>query len=113
MRSLPSGLRAVRPSTQADRLFGDSLESADKMVEEVMRHNRSAALDMFETFVADLGALSACDAVVAKFTSNMARLAYELISARLGRVAPFVSLDSPWCFGGRQWSPEGRGFFAC
>ena len=39
-----------------------------------MRRNRSAALDMFETFVADLAALAACDALVAKFTSNMARL---------------------------------------
>ena len=113
VRLLPPGLHAARPPTASHQLLGDSLNDTDKMVEEIMRRNRSAAYTMFETFVADLAALSTCDAVVAKFTSNMARLAYELISARLGRTAPFVSLDAPWCFGGRQWSPEGRGFFAC
>ena len=111
---LPRSMHAERASGGSEQgLEGDSLQRTDLLVENLMRRNKSAALGMFRSFMRDLAALAVCDAVVAKFTSNIGRLVLELISARLGRVAPFISLDVPWCFGGRKASPSGRGFFPC
>eukprot|EP00325_Prymnesiales_sp_UTEX-LB-985_P003627 CAMPEP_0174712444 /NCGR_PEP_ID=MMETSP1094-20130205/13434_1 /TAXON_ID=156173 /ORGANISM="Chrysochromulina brevifilum, Strain UTEX LB 985" /LENGTH=116 /DNA_ID=CAMNT_0015911513 /DNA_START=129 /DNA_END=479 /DNA_ORIENTATION=- len=115
-------------ATVSDRsLFGDGLLEHDVMVETLLRapaanashparswaNSSSPTWAAFESFVIDLHAMASCDAVVGKFTSNLARLVFELISARLGRVAPYISLDVPWCFGGRAPSPHGRGFFPC
>jgi len=109
----PHGL-AVETLSPPERLLGDSIvRRRIAMVEHVMISNSSAAWLMLETFLEDLYGLAACDALVAKFTSNMARLVLELMAARLGRVPPYISLDSAWCFGGRTLSPDGRGYFPC
>ena len=108
---LPGKFEVELP-TPDEQLTGDTLEQQDVMVENLYE-NRTEAWAAFEAFLLDLHALSSCDAIVGKFTSNMARLVLELMSARLGRVAPFISLDAPWCFGGRGASPYGRGFFPC
>ena len=37
------------------------------------------------------------DAFVGKFTSNLDRIAFSLLSASKQGLVPFVSLDSSWC----------------
>ncbi|KAK3265954.1 hypothetical protein CYMTET_25395 [Cymbomonas tetramitiformis] len=49
--------------------------------------------------VADLEVMSRCDAFIGTFSSNMGRLAFELMSARKNYIPPFVSLDNAWCAG--------------
>ena len=46
---------------------------------------------------ADIVGLARCDALVGPFHSTMDLLVFELITARLGRAPPFVSMDDPWC----------------
>ena len=119
LAALDPSLVAETPTQRENTLFGDGLLDRNVMVEQLLRSRHgwenatSPQWDAFESFILDLHAMVRCDAVVAKFTSNMARLTLELMSARMGRVAPFISLDAPWCFGGRGASPHGRGFFPC
>ena len=46
----------------------------------------------------DLLLLGESAALVGKFTSNLDRIAYALMSARGGCLRPYVSLDAAWCF---------------
>ena len=46
----------------------------------------------------DIHLLGQGDALVSKFSSNMARVAYGLMYARHNRHVPFISLDNAWCF---------------
>ena len=112
LRRLPSGLNATL-LTQPHQLYGDSVLAAGAMVEDLMNANATVAWSMLETFLLDVLRMARCEALVGKFTSNLSRLLFELMSARVGRVIPFVSLDAPWCFGARGTSPHGRGFFPC
>eukprot|EP00978_Attheya_sp_CCMP212_P004571 scaffold9981_cov51-Attheya_sp.AAC.2 len=62
----------------------------------------------------DLFLLAEGDLFVGKFTSNIARLAFSLMAIRLRGVAPYISLDSTWCFDWGQ--PAGNstlGTFKC
>mmetsp|Transcript_59804 Transcript_59804/g.118790 ORF Transcript_59804/g.118790 Transcript_59804/m.118790 type:complete len:156 (-) Transcript_59804:18-485(-) len=135
-RQFQGEMAAIDPSLRLqvhsadEKLFGDGLREQDVMVEAMLRvpsegrdssrawlhtwtNSTAPQWEAFESFVTDLHAMASCHALVAKLTSNIARLVLELISARLGRVPPYISLDAPWCFGGRAPSPHGRGFFAC
>ena len=52
--------------------------------------------------------LAQCHAFVGKFTSTLFRTAYALRSASCDCLAPFVSMDAPWCFdygvkAGQNW----------
>ena len=61
---------------------------------------RSGAMDNYgeaEAALVDLLLLAEGDAFVGKFTSNLDRIAYSLIAARKGGLAPYQSLDSKWC----------------
>ena len=46
----------------------------------------------------DIRLLGLGDALVGKFSSNIARVAYSLIFARRRAYMPFISLDNEWCF---------------
>lgn len=46
----------------------------------------------------DIFLLSEGDIFVGKFTSNVDRIAYALMTVRKSGLAPYLSLDSPWCF---------------
>jgi hypothetical protein len=46
----------------------------------------------------DILLLSDCDGFVGKFSGNMDRIVYSLMSARTGQLRPYVSLDNSWCF---------------
>lgn len=64
----------------------------------------------------DIFALAHCDGMVAKFTSNVARLAFALSNALKGGdcVIPFHSIDSYWCADyGRQKGRSVHGKFLC
>jgi len=49
----------------------------------------------------DISLLARCDAFLGKFTSNVDRIAYALLTAHSHCLKPFVSLDSIWC---HDWS---------
>ena len=60
--------------------------------------------------------LARCDAFVGKFTSNMDRLVFALMSGRRGGcVPPYASIDSRWCFdfGVRSGRTLGNESFKC
>ena len=45
----------------------------------------------------DLMMLRSCDALIGSFASSLSRIGYGLMSSRLGRPAPFISIDnSSW-----------------
>jgi len=46
----------------------------------------------------DIQLLAAGDALIGKFSSNIARVAYSLMFARQSAYPPFISLDNYWCF---------------
>jgi hypothetical protein len=73
---------------------------------------RSSTMDNFaevQSALVDLLLLAEGDAFVGKFTSNLDRIAYALLSAGKRGLAPYVSLDSTWCM---DWgSPVGTSIF--
>lgn len=46
----------------------------------------------------DVVLLSKCDAFVGTMSTNVLRLAYEMHTGDTNVLAPFASLDTPWCF---------------
>ena len=50
-----------------------------------------------ETILTDVELLAQADYLISAFSTNVARLAYELMVARRGCASPFISLDIPWC----------------
>jgi hypothetical protein len=75
---------------QIDRDKYDSHELIDARQE--MRTG-SIAEELFK----DMWAMQMCDMFIGQMTSNIDRIAYELMIARKGHYAPYVSLDAPWC----------------
>jgi hypothetical protein len=56
---------------------------------------------MSKQIIANMLLLASTDMLVGKFTSNVFRIAFQLMSAqsaRSGCTKPYISLDSPWCF---------------
>ena len=104
---LPTWLRVTTPPTEPSELYGDSLLERQTTVEQRWHENASAGVSDLRSFLTDVDKLAACSAFVGKLTSNVARLVLEVMSARRGRVVPYVSLDAAWCFGGRAANPEG------
>ena len=57
-----------------------------------------------QTTLADMVIMGRCDGLVGKFTSNVDRIAYSLMSARAGEPVPYISLDkSAWCHDYGNW----------
>ena len=104
---------------------GDELESRGINFErsihgQLMSGGRATATscllwEHFADFMVDLHAVAACDGLVGKLTSNFDRLALALMSARLGRVPPFISLDnSTYCQNAiSTWGVSAFGAFPC
>ena len=62
----------------------------------------------------DVLLLAEGDAFVGKFTSNIDRIAFSLMTTRKQGLVPYASLDSPWC--GDRGKPAGlslKGAFQC
>lgn len=49
--------------------------------------------------VVDMELLARCSAFVGTFSTNLGRLAYEIMAARQNTLPPYVSLDIAWCPG--------------
>merc|ERR1711865_1194826 len=60
-----------------------------------------AVRDM-RAMLVDLSLLKECDYFVGGFSTNVARLAYELMTAHKGCYVPFISTDMHWCHYGGQ-----------
>ena len=63
------------------------------------------------TMMMDLELMVAADVFIGGFSTNVARVAYELMVSRKGCYPPFVSLDVPWCHNhgqsmGSKYLPE-------
>jgi len=68
---------------------------------EFKKIDSSFGRDVFEDVLMDVELLAACEALVGKFSSNIDRLALELMTARSPEgycLKPFISMDHPWCF---------------
>ena len=61
----------------------------------------NANLDV-QTIMTDVELLARSDFMVSAFSTNVARLAYELNAARRNCLVPFVSVDIPWCHNNGQ-----------
>ena len=68
-------------------------------VEKQVREKTADAITEAHSAIVDIELLSMTDALVLKLTSNFDRAVLELTSGRRGCVSPYISLDSPWCFG--------------
>jgi hypothetical protein len=55
--------------------------------------------DATKQVIANMLLLGATDMLIGKFTSNVFRIAFQLMVAQspAGHMKPFISLDSPWC----------------
>ena len=104
--SLPAWVRVTTPPTESSQLVGDSLLDRQTTVEQRWQEDTLSGANDLKAFLTDVESLSACSAFVGKLTSNVARLVLEIMSARRGRVVPYVSLDVAWCFGGRAFNPR-------
>lgn len=71
---------------------------------------RNGSIDAFaeaQAALIDILLLSEGDFFVGKFTSNIDRIVYSLMSATKHGIVPYASLDSPWCFDFGQRSGRG------
>jgi hypothetical protein len=71
-----------------------NVRSIDTILQEGQLDGCNEATNAFlDTFL-----LGQCDAFVGKFSSNIDRIAYALLFARVRHHVPHVSLDNNWCF---------------
>jgi len=67
-----------------------------------------------QNVIIDIMLLSEGDAFVGKFSSNIDRIAFALLSAKKMGLPPYVSLDSKWCFDfGQPAGQTNLGPFRC
>jgi hypothetical protein len=67
-----------------------------------------------QNVIIDIMLLSEGDAFVGKFSSNIDRIAFALLSAKKKGLSPYTSLDSKWCFDfGQQAGQTKLGPFRC
>lgn len=69
-----------------------------KSIEYSLEHKLIDGYEEGLGVIEDVWLLADCDALVGKFTSNIDRVAYQLMSGRSNCLRPFISMDSPWCF---------------
>ncbi len=78
---------------------------------------KAGVMDNFkeaQSALVDLHLLAEGDAFVGKFTSNLDRIAFSLLSARQKGLVPYMSLDSKWCSDwGRKVGKSIHGDFYC
>jgi hypothetical protein len=59
-----------------------------------------------KTMLLDLQLMSDADYFIGAFSTNVARMAYELMVARKQCYPPFISMDIPWCHNGGNRDPD-------
>lgn len=65
-------------------------------LEQMMMHGTVDRKTVAESALIDLLMLGQCDYMVGGFKSQFARVSFALMTARLGEVRPYVSVDNPW-----------------
>lgn len=69
-----------------------------KLIDELLKEGSiNGCREAFECSM-DIFLLAQCSAFIGKFSSNIDRLAYNLMFAGAGRHLPHVSMDNEWCF---------------
>ena len=68
------------------------------------------SIEDMRTMLLDLAFMVESDFFIGAFSTNVARLAYELMAARKQCYPPFISMDIPWCHNGGSptrggWQP--------
>jgi len=54
-------------------------------------------------YLADVALMASCDMMIGTFSSNIERLAFELMVVHKGYIPPYISLDVPWCAHYSRW----------
>jgi hypothetical protein len=67
-------------------------------VDDLLHSGRLNGCDEAGSTFIDTHLLGSCHAFVGKFSSNIDRIAYNLMFARTRRYQPHISLDNNWCF---------------
>lgn len=67
-------------------------------IEYALEHNLINGYQEGLGVIDDLWLLADCDALVGKFTSNIDRVAYQIMTGRSNCYRPYISMDSSWCF---------------
>ena len=114
-------LRAARRHTDFTWLFLKDASASSALrqkarVEHLIAAGKLNGYDEGLGALLDMELLARCDAFVGKFTSNMDRLVFALMSGRRGGcVPPYASIDSRWCFdfGVRSGRTLGNESFKC
>ena len=63
------------------------------------------SIEDMRTMLLDLAFMVESDFFIGAFSTNVARLAYELMAARKQCYPPFISMDIPWCHNGGNPDP--------
>jgi len=74
-----------------------SLYRTENIPAKMKRANATSVETMAYSSLFDPFALKECHAFVGTFTSDFGRIAFELMSARLGYVPPYYSLEETYC----------------
>ena len=114
-------LRAARRHTDFTWLYLKDASASSALrqrarVEHLIAAGKLNGYDEGLGALLDMELLARCDAFVGKFTSNMDRLVFALMSGRRGGcVPPYASIDSRWCFdfGVRSGRTLGNESFKC
>jgi len=67
-------------------------------IDDLLKFGKLDGCKEAENSMLDMYMLSMADAYIGKFSSNIDRVAYNLMFARTGAHQPYISLDNNWCF---------------
>mmetsp|Transcript_42048 Transcript_42048/g.68288 ORF Transcript_42048/g.68288 Transcript_42048/m.68288 type:complete len:1292 (-) Transcript_42048:158-4033(-) len=91
-----------------NKVAGRGGKRNQKAVDDLLFHKEIDGCKEAEDTMIDMHLLGATDAFIGKFSSNIDRVAYNLIFARTRAYQPYVSLDNTWCFDyGIKSRPDG------
>ena len=92
-----TGLALLYQKNVSVRARGDAAGGGG-LIDNLLRNGKVDGYAEGWAAALDLLLLGESAALVGKFTSNLDRIAYALMSARGGCLRPYVSLDAAWCF---------------
>jgi hypothetical protein len=91
MHNIVPGVRVVTNHLADSAVLNSSLELDRRLLRNLVDRRYVS-----EATLIDIMLLASCDAFVGSLDSQMSRVALMLMSARLGRVPPFASVNNPW-----------------
>jgi hypothetical protein len=91
MRNIAPGLRVVTNHLAQSNVLNSSLELDRRLLRNLVDRRYVS-----EATLIDMLLLASCDSFVGSLDSQMSRVALMLMSARLGRIPHFASVNNPW-----------------